>query len=169
MKKRIIGLLALILVALLLNNFIVMAQETQPQTQAAIGDSEGNSFEEMYGLYGSPWVTAMDSGNLPEEAPEAVDDLILHYTYDIVKENQGTIQYEGMTKTEGELKEFMTAYLQDESHDSHEMQQMRILFDQAADFEALKAAGLSELQPYLDMVTGAQSIEELNISHQTLS
>lgn len=105
----------------------------------------------------------MDSGNIPEEAPAAVDDLILHYAYDTVKEHQSAAdQYNGMRRTAGELKEFLTAYIQDGSNDSHELQQLRIFYDQAADFDALKEAGLSELQPFLDMAAGAQSIEELN-------
>ena len=203
MKKRIYGLLAMILAISLMSSMPVMALEAQPQAQedagaaagiADNGDSSGESAGESSGdsgdlseedaqellniimqaaeesagteaeggLYGKPWVTAMDAGNLPEEAPAAVDDLILHYTYDIVKEHQDGSEYNGLAATSGELKDFMLAYLQDEANDSHDMQQLRLFFDQASDFAALKEAGISELQPYLEMLEGAQSIEELN-------
>jgi len=128
---------------------------------ASEGSSAGSSGGES-GEYGSPWVNSVDAGNLPDEVPGAADNLMLHYTYDILAEYQNGEEYHGMEATNKEVKDFMTAYIQDESHDSSEIQQLRIFFEQGADYAAMKEAGLSELQPYLDMVEQAQSVEELN-------
>lgn len=134
-------------------------------TGSSAGDSSDSSGEEGEGgLYGKPWVDTVDAGNLQDEVPEAVDDLLVHYTYDILKEHQDGSEYNGIiiTPSSNELKNFMKAYINDETNDSHEIRQLRIFYNQAADFDALEKAGLSELQPYLDMVDGAGSVEELN-------
>ena len=51
--------------------------------------------------YGKPWVNTTESGNLPEKATEAADDLNLYYNFGILKEHQDGSIYDGMFVTEG--------------------------------------------------------------------
>jgi len=150
MKTKMVKILIVLLTISLLAPISVLA-----------GDSSGSSGGEA-GNYGSPWINTMDAGNLPDEKPEAKDDLMLHYSYDILAEHQDGTDYSVMTATSGEVKDFIVSYTEDESHDSSEIQQFKIFFEQCSDFAAMKDAGLSELKPYLDMVEAAGSIEELN-------
>jgi putative endopeptidase len=112
-------------------------------------------------LAGKPWVTSIIQGNLPTERPEAKDDLYTHYAYDYLaahQEQPGSLIEEYAT----ELQTTNIAVIKDASKSNHDLDQLRILFNQAADTETLHKAGLSEVQPYLDRIDKVTSIEEMN-------
>ena len=112
-------------------------------------------------LVGSPWVTSVLSGNLPAEQPEAKDDLYTHYNYEYLSARQGD-DVSTMSDCAGELQKAITAIVKDESKAGHDLEQLRLFYNQAADTEALQAAGLSEIQPYLDRIEAVTSLDEMN-------
>ena len=112
-------------------------------------------------LAGKPWVTSILSGNLPSEAPAAKDDLYTHYAYDWLSEHQGT-NTKNMVASAAEIPVAMANVIKDESKSGHDLDQLRILYNQASDAEALQKTGLSEVQPYLDRIDAVTSIDELN-------
>lgn len=112
-------------------------------------------------LAGKPWVTTNLQGNLPSEQPSAKDDVYAHYAYEYLsshQENPGS----AISDHAGELQTAITSLVKNESVTSHDIEQLRILYNQAADTEALQAAGISEIQPYLDRIDAVTSIEEMN-------
>ena len=139
--------------------------ETATDDEGA-GASEGEASEEQpAGLVGKPWVTSMLQGNLPVEEPEAKDDLYAHYAYDylVAHQNESTNpNVSAMADHAGELKDTVVAAIKDESKAGHDLEQLRIFYNQAADTDALEATGLSEVQPYIDRIDAVTSLEELN-------
>jgi len=124
---------------------------------ASASASSGTASE----LAGKPWVTSILQGNLPAEQPEAKDDLFTHNAYDYLASHQ--LQPSSMMKDcSTELMDFNLAMIKDESKSGHDLEQLRIFFNQAADAEALQKTGLSELQPYLDRIDAVTSIAEMN-------
>ena len=113
------------------------------------------------GLVGKPWITSVLAGNLPIEQPEAKDDLYMHYAYDYLADHQLT-GGNAMEEHFNELRDATTALIKDESKKGHDLEQLRILYNQAADTEKLNATGLSEVQPYLDRIDATTSLAELN-------
>ncbi len=112
-------------------------------------------------LLGKPWVTSILQGNLPEERPDVKDDLYAHYNYDFLaahQEQPGSVS----DSFAGEMKASILNVLSDSSKTGHDLEQMRIFFNQALDTEALKEAGLSQVQPYLERIEAVTSIEEMN-------
>ena len=86
---------------------------------------------------GKPWVTSILQGNLPAERPEAKDDLYTHYAYDYLaahQEQPSTL----MGECTSELQSANIAVIKDTAKSSHDLDQLRILFNQAADTETLK-------------------------------
>lgn len=112
-------------------------------------------------LYGSPWVSSIFTGNLPEAAPEAADDLYLHYAYDYAAAHQDAVYASVSNDAEGELQAAVTQIIKDDSVASPELEQLRMFYNQAADLEAVEAAGADELRPYLKVVADTQSLDEL--------
>ena len=120
-------------------------------------------------LAGSPWVDSLLTGNLPEEAPEAKDDLFLHYNFDILMAHQGEM-YSELLSHPSEVQDYVSSVLgagalkasEGGTYTDAELAQLNILFEQAADPETLANDGISRIQPYLDMVNNAGTLEELN-------
>lgn len=112
-------------------------------------------------LVGSPWVTSVLSGNLPAEQPEAKDDLYTHYNYAYLAAHQGE-DVSMMGDYASDLQAAITAIVKNESKAGHDLDQLRIFYNQAADTEALKAAGFSEIKPYLDRIEAVASLDEMN-------
>ncbi len=112
-------------------------------------------------LKGKPWVTSVMQGNLPEERPDVKDDLYTYYTYDFLEAHQDTPCIASDVYA-GEMKESILKVLSDSSKTGHDLEQMRIFFNQALDTETLKEVGLSQVQPYLDRIEAVTSIEEMN-------
>ena len=112
-------------------------------------------------LAGKPWVTSIIQGNLPAEAPTAKDDLYTHSNYEYLAAHQAK---PGSTMRDhaAELQTTNLAAIKDTSMSSHDLDQLRILFDQASDVETLQKTGLTEVQPYLDRIDAATSIEDMN-------
>lgn len=125
------------------------------------GTSESTSSATANGLVGSPWVTSVLQGNLPAEQPDAKDDLYTHYNYEYLAAHQDKSS-SVLENCADELQTGVTALIYDESKTGHDLEQLRILYSQAVDAEALKEAGLSEIQPYLDRIDAVTSIDELN-------
>ncbi len=119
--------------------------------------------------YGEPWVSSMVAGNLPAEVPRAQDDLYLYYNYDEIREHRGE-NYSSMTgDTNAIIEEILTSVMdgsiassKDGAYTDKEIMQLKILCEQASDLETLKDAGIKELQPYLDMIENAKTLDELN-------
>ena len=138
------------------------ASEAAAASDASVAASDASASSEASGeLAGKPWVTSVLSGNLPAERPEAKDDLYTHYNYEYLAAHQG--QNTGVAiERAGEMKAAITAIIKDESKTGHDLDQLRIFYNQAADTEKLKATGLSELQPYLDRIDAVSSLDEMN-------
>lgn len=124
-----------------------------------LGDVEKSQTE----LYGHPWVTSIFVGNQPDEAPDAADDLYLHYGYDFMTaESFGFDATSVIYETSGEVQDAVTATIKDGSVTNPELEQLRIFYSQAADLDALGEAGIDELRPYLDAIMATESLDELN-------
>lgn len=112
-------------------------------------------------LAGKPWLTSILQGNLPAEQPAAKDDLYTHYAWDYLQQHQEQ-PATNMIAHGTDLQTTVVDVISDESKTSHDLDQLRLFYNQAADTEAVKAAGLSEVQPYLDRIDAITSIDELN-------
>ena len=120
-------------------------------------------------LAGFPWINSLLTGNIPVEAPDVKDDLFLHYNFDEISKHQGEY-YSMMVTHQTDVADYVSAKLasgelkasENSSYADAELEQLNILYKQASDLEALANEGLSQIQPYLDRVSGAGSIEELN-------
>ena len=119
------------------------------------------SVESTGELKGKPWVTSILMGNLPPEQPEMKDDLFTHYTYDYLASHQ-LQPSSAILDHAAELQAANLAMIKDESKTGHDLEQLRIFFGQASDTEGLKEKGLADLQPYLDRIDAATSLEEMN-------
>jgi len=142
-------LLALALTAVLAVGLASCSQQTQ--TSAS---SKGAP-------YGSPWVSSIFAGNLPDAAPAAADDLYLHYAFDYATAHRDASYASVAGDAQGELQAAVTAVVKDGSIDSPELEQLRILYNQATDLDAIEAAGADELKPYLKAVLDTQTLDEL--------
>lgn len=111
--------------------------------------------------YGSPWVSSIFAGNLPDAAPSAADDLYLHYAYDYASAHKDVAFASVSKESQGELKAAVTAVVKDSSVESPELDQLRLFYNQAADLDAIEAAGAEELKPYLRAIVDTRSLDEL--------
>ena len=111
--------------------------------------------------FGKPWLVSIVEGNIPEAAPDAKDDLYLALDYDSIAAHQGEVWINATAYT-GELQEKTVDAIGKKDASDPEVAQFRILYDQAADWDTLAKTGLSEVQPYLDRIDAATSIDELN-------
>ena len=125
------------------------------------GESASASSAATGELAGKPWVTSIIQGNLPAETPDAKDDLYTHYDYEYLAAHQEQPS-STMQEYAAELQTVNLAVIKDKSKSGHDLDQLRILFEQASDTEALQKTGLSDLQPYLDRIDAVTSIEEMN-------
>ncbi len=153
--------LAFAFAAILATGLVSCSQQTQAPASDSTSQGSAAVSQGENALYGSPWVTSIFTGNLPDAAPEAVDDLYLHYAYDYAAAHQDVAFASVANDTSGELQTVVTAAIKDESLASPELNQLRIFYGQAADIDALEAAGLEELNPYLKAVMDANSLDEL--------
>lgn len=124
-------------------------------------DSSSAPSEETATLVGKPWVTSILQGNLPPEQPEQRDDLFTHDNYDYLAAHQ-LMPGSTMGDHAVDLREANVKLMKDESRTGHDIDQLRIFFDQAADAKTLKEKGLQDIQPYLDRIDAVGSIEEMN-------
>ena len=149
--RRVLGfaLAALALAAGLAAGLVSCSQQTQ--TSAS---SEGAP-------YGSPWVSSVFTDNLPDATPTAADDLYLHYSYDYAAAHQKAVYASVAADAQGELQAAVTAIVKSSSVESPELEQLRLFYNQAADLDAVEAAGADELKPYLLAVLDTQSLDEL--------
>ena len=157
---------ALALVAILAMGLVSCSQPAQPSSTASASSASASSAssaetQKTAALYGSPWVTSVFAGNLPEKAPEAADDLYLHYAYDYAAAHQEAMSASAADDAKGELQTAVTAAIKNTALASPELEQLRIFYNQAADMDALKAAGASELTPYLKAIADTKSLAEL--------
>jgi len=123
--------------------------------------AEALPVEEPAELFGSPWVNSMVTGNLPEPAPDLKDDFYTAVNYDALAANQGGT-YMPMMSGPAEVEAAVTALLQDGSAAGDDIAQLKIFWEQAADIDALRASGYSEVNAYLERIDAAASLEELN-------
>ena len=140
------------------------ASESENASEASASDeaaSEGSGESAAAELYGKPWVTSIVQGNLPAEAPEVTDDLYTHYAYDYLAAHQ-VQPSTAMLDNAAELQTANLAVIKDSSKTGHDLDQLRIFFEQAADAETLQKTGLAEVQPYLDRIDAVASIEDMN-------
>lgn len=129
---------------------------------SAQAQGSGSSQQQAAELYGSPWVTGIFIGNLPAEAPKATDDLYLHYCYDYIAKHQDAPYHDSVqSDASNELKEAVTGTIKNGAVENDELAQLRIFYEQAADFETLEANGSGELKPYLEAIANTKSLAEL--------
>ena len=117
---------------------------------------------------GSPWVDSLLAENMPAQPPEAKDDLYLHCNYADIALHAGTY-YVQVYADQAAVPDYARSVIADETHAApggeytdRELEQLRIFYRQAQDTDALAAAGLSGLEPWLDRIRAAQTVEELN-------
>lgn len=131
------------------------SQDAQAATSTSTsGDASGQ-------IHGKPWVTSIFPENLPAAAPEATDDLYLHYNFDFLQANKDNGPIRASTQAEDELRDSVTTIINDASVQSPELEQLRIFYEQARDIETREAAGADDLRPYLKAVADTTSLEEL--------
>ncbi|MBR3157511.1 MAG: hypothetical protein IKF14_00255 [Atopobiaceae bacterium] len=133
------------------------ANTTDASSSAAAASSQAQQTEP----FGKPWLVSIVEGNIPEAAPDAKDDLFLSLTYDSIAEHQGETWLNAAAHSDELKAKTIDAIGQKDASDP-EAAQFRILHDQAADWDTLAKTGLSEVQPYLDRIDAATSIDELN-------
>ncbi len=134
-----------------------------PETTAAEGYTEEDEPVRDEIPYGSPFTTTIDAGNLPDSKGSPADDLNVYYNYDFYNENRDT--KDGSTYAAlhmGEFMENVIKYFEDESITAPGMDQLRLFISQAMDMETADARGYQDVEPYLDMIDSAGSIEEVN-------
>ena len=112
-------------------------------------------------LAGKPWVTSIIQGNLPAEAPAAKDDLYTNSNYEYLAAHQAQPS-SAMIDHATELQATNLTTIKDTSKSNHDLDQLRIFYNQAADAEALQKTGLADVQPYLDRIDAVTSIEDMN-------
>lgn len=118
--------------------------------------------------FGTPWADSCLAENLPARAPEAKDDLYLHYNRDLLEEHAGSF-YMQASAIDSAVQDHAKAVLageagkglSDGSYSQAELDQLRILYQQASDLDALKEAGISLIKPYLDNIAAAGTLKEL--------
>ena len=130
-------------------------------SSASASASTSTSSAATTALAGKPWVTSIIQGNLPAEPPAAKDDLYTHDNYEYLATHQTQV---GSTMADyaAELQTANMATIKDTSKSNHDLDQLRILFDQAADTTTLQKTGLADVQPYLDRIDAVTSIEDMN-------
>ena len=112
---------------------------------------------------GPHWAFTYNAGDLPEDRGTPADDLNLYVNYDYLAANQDTADQASLyLETMDEPKQKLMEIIEDSSYDSHDLEQLRLFYNQALDMEAREADGLSGIQPYLDRISKADTIEELN-------
>ena len=139
------------------------------QNNTAWGNAAGSGNVIENASFGSPWVDSCLAENLPEKAPEAKDDLYLHFNRDLLEEHAGELYLEA-NANDSVIQDYVQSViltspgqgLADGAYSEAELAQLRIFYHQAEDLEALAAAGISRIQQYLDMVEKASTLEELN-------
>ncbi|MEE1160134.1 MAG: M13 family metallopeptidase, partial [Atopobiaceae bacterium] len=112
-------------------------------------------------LVGKPWVISLLQGNLPAEQPAAKDDLYTHYAWNYLTEHQEQ-PATNVNSHSTDLQTTVVNAISDSSKTGHDLDQLRLFYNQAADTEAVKAAGLSGVKPYLDRIDATTTIDELN-------
>lgn len=112
-------------------------------------------------LFGKPWYNITVIGNLPDSAAEAKDDLYSYYNYDFISAHQDAAVNAVMGGTT-DIQEAVKDALADESLKDPAVEQLRIFYEQALDFETRKKGnGLEELIPYLTGLGQAETLEQL--------
>ena len=149
------------LAAVLAVGLISCAQQGQAPASISAPVESSAAAQNVGALYGSPWITSVFTGNLPDTAPSAADDLYLHYAYDYAAAHQNASYASVASDAQGELQAAVTATIKDDSLANPELEQLRIFYGQAADLDALEASGGEELKPYLRTILGTQSLDEL--------
>lgn len=134
------------------------SSSSEPSESASSTSAESKPVLE---LVGKPWVSSTLSGNLPPQAPEAKDDLYLHFNYDYLASHEGENKA-AMTDRADEIKDTVIDAVKDGSKTSHDLEQLRIFYNQAADLDTVVATGYSDIQPYLDRIDAVRSIDEMN-------
>ena len=152
---------AIALAAIMAVGLVACSQQGQAPASGSASPQSSADAQGEDALYGSPWVTSVFAGNLPDAAPDAADDLYLHYAYDYAAAHQDVSFASVADDAKGELQTAVTATIKDTSLKSPELEQLRIFYDQATDMEALEAAGADELKPYLQAVKDVKSLDEL--------
>ena len=150
---------AIALAAILSIGLLACSPQAPDSNSASTGSSAAT--QDGYELYGSPWVTSVFVGNLPAAAPDASEDLYLHYAYDYAASHQDVSYASALDDSQGELQAAVTAAIKDESLASPELEQLRLFYNQATDTAALEATGAGELEPYLKAIGATQSLDEL--------
>ena len=87
-------------------------------------------------LAGKPWVTSIIQGNLPAEAPAAKDDLYTNSNYEYLAAHQAQPS-SAMIDHATELQATNLTTIKDTSKSNHDLDQLRIFYNQAADAEVL--------------------------------
>ena len=151
--KKTLPALALALFLSLILTACGAAPKSEPTSAGSDSATTGTSAKDSQTneLEGKPWVTSIPQNNLPPERPNLKDDMYTSYNYDYLSAHQK----EGGSPAadhSNDLRNAVTAVIKDGSKTNHDLEQLRIFYNQAADRQAIKEAGLSEIQPYLDRI-----------------
>ncbi len=160
--KSISRIVSLILACALALMLVACGGNAASSAASSTSASASASSEATGELVGSPWVTSVLAGNLPAQQPAAKDDLYTYYNYDYLSSHQDAQNASVIADYAGDLNASISAIVKDESKTSHDVDQLRIMYNQAADIATLQATGLSEIKPYLDRIDAVSSIDEMN-------
>ena len=163
-RKNVKRLLSLIC-ALTLTLSFASCSKTAGNVQENASNNAGMA-ENAYS--GSPWVNSCLKENLPETAPDAKDDLYLHYDRDLLEEHAGSF-YLTASARQGTVAGYVKQVIEGKAgqglanggYSQAELDQLRIFYSQAQDLDALKEAGITLIRPYLDSIAAAESLKEL--------
>ena len=153
----------IILLAAIISGVLASCGSSQPSNvnSSTSGQTENQVVQNNGELFGKPWVSSIFAGNLPDLQPAAKDDLYTSCTYGYLKDNQGKTSSTLIGDAKDELRTSACKIIEDDSVSTSELEQLRILYRQASDVEALESAGVEELRPYLKAVVDTKDIDEL--------
>ena len=167
MKKKVLAIAAAAALAAMLGLAACGGDATSSASSSVSASDASSSVEaasseaQQTEPFGKPWLVSILEGNIPNAAPDAKDDLYLSLDYDSIVEHQGEV-WANATAHSDELKTKTIDAIGKKDASDPEAAQYRILHEQAADLDTLAKTGLTEVQPYLDRIDAATSIDELN-------
>ena len=167
MKKKVLAIAAAAALAAMLGLAACGGDATSSASSSVSASDASSSVEaasseaQQTEPFGKPWLVSILEGNIPEAAPDAKDDLYLSLDYGSIVEHQGEV-WANATAYSDELKTKTIDAIGKKDASDPEAAQYRILHEQAADLDTLAKTGLTEVQPYLDRIDAATSIDELN-------
>ncbi len=131
-------------------------------TDADSADQQMDAAASEIDYSGDPWNNVSVTDALYESKPALEDDFYAYTNYEWLTTTEfSTYFYSEIADTTQLYSSVYTTIMNEEDTDNT-IEQVRTMFNQAMDLDTLSEQGLSTIQPYLDQIDSASSIEELN-------